>query len=701
MTERIQRSLFMAFVALCGTLAGCGERSGKTIDTATLAQDANADEWPAYGRTYREQRYGISDQINDGNVQRLGVDWSLDLPGEVGLVSTPLMSGGRLYFTTSRNNVYAVDARTGKQVWFWDPDVAGKSGDTMRFTATHGGRGVALWQGKVFSATSDGRLVALDAATGKEVWSVRTYEKGKPLMLTSAPKVFAGRVIIGNAGSEIGHNRGYVTAYDGATGKQLWRFHVVPGNPKDGFENKAMEMAAKTWTGEWWKFGGGGQVWGEGYTYDPEFNTIYVGTGNGTPWNRAIRSPQGGDNLFLSSIVALDADTGAYKWHYQATPADQWDFDSNSQMILADLTIDGRVVKALMQAPKNGFFYVIDRANGKLVSAKPYSEVTWAKGVDMKTGRPIENPEADYRDRDATVFPTNWGAHSWQPISYNPKTGLVYFPNIHESITYTTKGLDLEYWKNPPKFDGYLHYTHGINYIPSTGGYGTLTAYDPVRQKKVWEVPTPGIWGPGTLSTAGNLVFQGNTDGELVAYNAANGAVLWRYSLGLGVAAPPITYTLDGKQYVALLVGWGSAWAMRGEGAAALGWPYRAQTRRLVVFSLDATGTLAPLVPRGAVKPIAGSGFKVNPGLADKGAQLFGNCDSCHGGEAISGGIAPDLRASPVVLSEEGFRAVLRDGVRRPLGMPSFAGLSDQQYLELRHYIRQQAEISIEKAAAH
>ena len=361
------------------------------IDDAALTDESNRAEWLAYGRTYSEQRFSPLTQINASNVSKLRVDWFVELPEAVGLVATPLVADGVMYIIGSRNIVRAVNAKTGEVLWRYDPRVAEVAKDRMRVAFLHGSRGVALWKDKVYLATVDGRLIALKARTGRELWSVMTVDPTKALYISGAPKVFKGKVLVGNGGTENGAARGYVTAYDAETGKQAWRFYIVPGNPADGFENEAMEAAAKTWTGEWWKYGGGGNAW-HGFTYDPEFDAVYIGTGNGAPWNRKIRSPGGGDNLFLCSIVALDPDTGAYRWHYQTTPGETWDYNSNMDIVLADLKIDGREVKALLHAPKNGFFYVIDRANGKLVSAEPFAEVNWASKIDIATGRPVEVP---------------------------------------------------------------------------------------------------------------------------------------------------------------------------------------------------------------------------------------------------------------------------------------------------------------------
>ena len=706
LTQLARRFRLNSGALLCSTviLAGCRPASPTVANDVTLADEANGDDWLAFGRTYREQRFSPLTQINDNNVSGLGVDWFLDLPDDRGLVSTPLVANGVLYFVGSMNVVRAVDATSGKLLWRYDPKVMDQAGGRMRAGWDHS-RGIALWNGKIYVATWDGRLIAVDAASGREIWSTMTVDPAKALYITGAPKVFKGKVLIGNGGTENGAARGYVTAYDAETGKQAWRFFIVPGNPADGFENAAMEMAAKTWTGEWWRFGGGGNAW-HGFTYDAELDHLYIGTGNGSPWNRKIRSPGGGDNLFLSSIVALDPVTGEYLWHYQTTPGETWDYNSNMDIVLADLTIDGRVVKALMHAPKNGFFYVLDRRTGKLISAEPFAEMNWATKVDLATGRPVEVPGARYESGTATVFPSPFGAHSWHAMSYNPNTGLVYIPTLHAAAAFADTGIDLAKWRSPDWKSDVPGLGLGV-YFPSPlparsdGVTGTLQAWDPIKKQRVWEVVLPGPWNPGTMTSAGNLVFQGRADGTLVAYQAATGEVLWRFPVGLGISAPPISYAVNGRQYVALLVGWGGAGAaLGGAGLAAHGWAYGAQPRRLVAFSLAGKDTLPPSPPPVVAVPIGAADFPVEAVAARRGGAVFvGRCAACHGLDAIAAGMAPDLRASAVVLSATAFAEVVRDGTRRAKGMPQFGEFTDQRLGDLRHYLRQQAELGLKTAA--
>jgi len=607
------------------------------------------------------------------------------------LVSTPLVVDGVMYFTGSWSTLEAVDLRTRKHLWTYDPNVLEIAGDRARiFFDTN--RGAAYWKGRLFVATGDGRMIAVDAKTGKEVWSVQTTDPKLPLYVNGAPKVFRDKVLVGNGGTEVGSARGYVTAYDTETGKQAWRFYLVPGNPADGFENKAMEMAAKTWTGQWWKHGGGANSW-HGWTYDPEFNRVYIGTGNGSPWNRKVRSPEGGDNLFLCAIVALDADTGEYAWHYQTVPGETWDYNSNMDIVLADLMIDGKPVKALMHAPKNGFFYVIDRSTGKLISAEKIGKVTWASHVDLKTGRPVEIPGARYEDGEALVWPGPFGVHNWHSMSYNKDTGLAYLPTMEIAGWFSDKGMDAIGWQATDfELDVAVRFERGDE-LPLKLDAAWLLAWDPVKQKQAWKVALPGVWNPGTLTTAGNLVFQGRADGKLIAYRATDGEVLWTFDAGLGISSAPITYRVDGKQYVSLLVGWGgSATSFGGVVTAQHGWAYGVHPRRLLTFALDGATPLPQTPPPVHAQPIVKEDFKIDPLLAEQGHETYNRrCLLCHGGAGVAGGYAPDLRASPVPLFLDGFREVVVDGARERRGMPKFRELTDKDLIAIQHYLRRQA----------
>ena len=685
-----------ASLHICLLLVSACEKAPDVIvyDDAAIANESQTGEWLAYGRTHNERRFSPSDQINTGNVAKLKVDWFLDLPQDVGLVSTPLVVDGTLYFTGTMNVIRAVDAVTGKLLWEFDPQVA-KEVAGKRQTGWKHNRGISFYEGKLFAATWDGRLFALDAETGKEIWTVRTFDLDQALYITGAPKAFNDKVLIGNGGTESGPTRGWVTAYDADTGEEAWRFHIVPGNPADGFENEAMEMAAKTWTGEWWKHGGGGNAW-HGFTYDAEFNAIYIGTGNGSPWNRKIRSPEGGDNLFLCSIVALDADTGEYRWHYQTTPGESWDFNSNMDIVLADLQVGDEAIKAILHAPKNGFFYVIDRATGRLVSAEPFVETTWASHIDIETGRPVEIPGARYDVDAAYITPNAYGAHSWHSMSYSPQSGLAYIPSQHYASNYSDLGYDIEGFQMEA-FVGGL----GVDPLPAEQPReypASLLAWDPIKQEAAWEIPQKSGPNGGTLVTAGNLLFQGRADGRILAYDATTGEELWNFNAGLGMTAAPITYELNGRQYVSILVGWGGGSAGLGSlfstdeySARHLGWDYGKHMRRLVTFSLQGTADMPALPPPHFAKPIEAPDFEIDPALAAQGAVEFGACMSCHGFGVLASGMAPDLRASTIALDAKSFSAVVRDGALVARGMPGIPGITDSQLDALQHYIRQRA----------
>jgi quinohemoprotein ethanol dehydrogenase len=687
----------LSAVCFCLAFAAAAARAETVVDDRSLGDESQGANWLSYGRTYSEQRFSPLSQIDTSNVGKLGLAWSLDLPTDRSLLSTPLVVDGVLYFTGTFSVTRAVDAKTGKLLWEYDPKTIEHSGDRLRIF-WGSSRGVAYWKGILVVATNDGRLIGLDAKTGKERWTTQTTDVSKPLYISGYPKAFRGKILVGNGGTEHGAARGYVSAYDAETGKQVWRFYIVPGNPADGFEDEAQEMAAKTWKGEWWTHGGGGNTW-NGFTYDAEFNQILIGTGNGSPWNRKVRSPGGGDNLFLCSIVALDADTGKYKWHYQTVPGETWDYNSSMDIVLADLQIGAKTVKALMHAPKNGFFYVIDRSNGKLISAGKIAKTTWASAIDLKSGRPVEVKGARYEHGDAIIWPSPFGAHNWHAMSYSPKTGLAYVPKIELSARFNDEKKELVDWQSPKfSFDVAVDTGFGGN-IPKDTGVSALIAWDPVKQKKVWEVPQEGFWNPGTMVTAGNLVFQGRANGNFDAYDANSGKKLWSVFLGSGISAPPITYEVEGKQYVSILVGWGGAGVGAGGGSASakFGWAYRAQTRRLFTFALDGQAKMPTFEPPVFPEPIVPADFVVDDKLADKGREVYvAHCLLCHGSGAVAGGATPDLRASPVLLDPSAMKAIVNGGARVPLGMPQFKELSDADLEAVRHFVRRQAALTVD-----
>ena len=519
-------------------------------DNAPAAVD---EEWTGHGGDLGEQRYSSLAQINSDNVGRLDVAWTYDISRRgARLESTPLVVDGVMYATGPMSTVFALDARTGTELWYWDPGIPDEEQGGPPACCGDVNRGVGIHGDKVFVGLLDGRLVALDRHNGHVIWTVQTTPAGEDYSITGAPRVFRDKVVIGNGGAEYGV-RGYVTAYDVEDGEQLWRTFTVPGNPADGFESEAMARAAETWNGEWWAIGGGGTVW-DAMVYDGALNLLYIGTGNGSPWSREYRSPGGGDNLYLSSIVALDGDTGEYRWHYQTTPGDDWDYTATQPLMLLDIEIDGRTRQVIVQAPKNGFFYVIDRVTGEFISGQPFADdVTWATGIDPDTGRPIETPEARYGQTGRGVYlaPGPTGAHNWPPMAFNRETGLVYLPAKNNNFFYQmtdrleyTKGV----WNTGTIFRG------GDRPVrPEIQGPTTFfLAWDPAENREVWRVESTGENG-GTLSTAGNLVFWGSGD-RMIAFDARSGEELWSAEVGRGTSSP-MTYALDGRQYVTILGG--------------------------------------------------------------------------------------------------------------------------------------------------
>ena len=641
-----------------------------------------------YGRTYNEQRFSPLKQITDGNVQQLSLAWHYDLDTRRGQEATPLVVDGVMYFTTAWSKVVSLDAASGARRWEYDPKVPPEWAVNACCDVVN--RGVAGWNGKVFVGTLDGRLIALDAATGKPVWETLTIDPKMRYTITGAPRVVKGKVIIGNGGAEMGV-RGYVSAYDAETGKFAWRFYTIPGDPSKPFESPVLEKAAKTWSGEWWKNGGGGTVW-DSMAYDPQLDLLYIGTGNADPWARKVRNAHAGNNLLASSIVALRPDSGEYVWHYQENPGDEWDFDSDEQIILADLRIDGQLRQVLLHAPKNGFFYVLDRATGKVLSAKPFVPVTWATGIDLGTGRPIESSEARYEasNKPSVVSPGPGGAHTWQPASYSPDTGLVYFPVLESGFVYKSAE----------------HFSHS-SFAMNTGTdavaagmpqepkikkailgsiKGHLTAWDPVKQKEVWQADRPGPWNGGALSTAGNLVFEGTGYGRFEAFRANSGEKIWSASTQSGITAGPISYTVNGEQYIAVLVGWGGVLPLAA-GEVALQNPRLNNVPRMLAFKL---GGKASLPPAPEVKPpvLTPPPATASPATVKKGEGLYQRyCGSCHGDVAVSGGVLPDLRYSGALANQQWFGIVM-DGMLAPYGMVGFSKeLSRQDAEAIRAYV--------------
>jgi len=633
-----------------------------------LNAESEAGQWLTYGRGYSEQRFSPLDQINDGNIGQLGLAWYADLPTNQNVESTPLMVDGTLYLTLPWSRVVAFDAVTGEQRWLYDPQVPGEW--NINVCCGLDNRGAAAWNGKIIFGTLDGRLIALDAATGEPVWSVKATPEGR-YSITGAPRVANGKVFIGSAGGEF-DVRGHLDAYDAETGERLWRFWTVPGNPADGFEDATQEMIAQTWIeAGWWDKGPGGTVW-DAITYDPSTDLVIFGTGNGAPWDAVDRDAGQGDNLFLSSIVAVHASDGSYAWHYQETPWETWDYDTGQQLMLLDIMVDGQERHVVTQASKNGFFYILDAATGELLSGEPYTEVNWATGINMETGRPFVVPEArtNLTGSVYNLAPGPAGGHAWQPMSYSPQTGLVYVPaTTHWTLT-GDFDLRAEHLRENP--NARQSFT------------GRLVAWDPVNQREVWRGeelvnPRGGVQViGGALATAGNIVFNGNLPNqELVAYRATDGEKLWSFDTKTAVFPGAISYAVDGEQYIAVAVG----------GPVSGGY-YAPNGARMLVFKLGGDAVL-PELPPFTQRPIAPPAQFASADVIARGGAVFEeNCAMCHGTGGRARSSFPDLRRTPALHDQVLFDAIVLDGVLSTNGMASF-----RQYLEegeteaLRAYI--------------
>lgn len=703
LTKSPRRSIFAA-VTLISAAALAGQGLAQTtpakgspdhiravtsaVDTAAIRANASTTrDWLNYGLDYAETRFSKLNQINTENVKNLGLMWTYNLESVRGVEATPIVVDGIMYVTASWSVVHAVDVRTGKRIWTFDPEVPREIG--FKGCCDVVNRGVALYKGKVFVAAYDGRLIALDAVTGKKVWEKDTIiDKKMSYTITGAPRAFNGKVIIGNGGAEYGV-RGYVTAYDTETGDQKWRWFTVPGDPSKPFEDESMEKAAKTWdpAGKYWINGGGGTAW-DSIVYDPDLNMIYVGTGNGSPWARNLRSPSGGDNLYLGSIVALNAETGKYIWHYQETPGDNWDYTSTQPMILADLTIDGQPRKVVLHAPKNGFFFVVDRTNGKFISAKNFVNVNWATGYDAN-GRPIEAADARTREKAIDSIPGPFGAHNWHPMSFNPETGLVYLPAQHVPLTLTED----KNWSHNSNLPGQAMTGLGWNLgflinatPPQAKPFGKLIAWDPVKQAAAWEKEYVSPWNGGTLTTAGNLVFQGAADGRFIAYNAKTGEKLWESPTGTGIVAGPSTYMVDGVQYVSIAVGWGGVFGItqRATDNEAAGTVY--------TFAIGGKAPL-PAFTKYQQQGLL-EGVKYDPADVGPGTLLYiSNCAFCHGVPGVDkGGNVKNLGyVAPEMITN--LEAMVFNGPFTKQGMPDFTGkLKPEDVVKIRAFIQGTAD---------
>ena len=657
-------------LVLAGALAGCSQSGGGDQSAVAGAADKN---WSLHGGSTDEQRFSSLGDINAGNVGKLSLAWSFELDTNRGQEATPLAVDGVLYTSTAWSKVIALDGATGKQLWAYDPQVPGRVGFSACCDVVN--RGVAYSDGKIFVGTLDGRLQALDAKTGKLLWSTLTVDQSKPYTISGAPRVVHGKVIIGNGGADYGV-RGYVGAYDERTGKLIWRFYTVPGDPAKPDNAASDEVLARlgrpTWSGtEYIKTGGGGTVW-DSIVYDGDLNQLYIGVGNGSPVNHMLRSQGKGDNLFLGSIVALNPDTGKYLWHYQETPGENWDYTSTQQIMLAELPMDGTKRKVIMHAPKNGFFYVLDRKSGKLISAQKFAPVNWADRIDLKTGRPVENPDARYLDKPFLATVGGIGAHSWQAMSFNPKTGLVYIPvqtvgalyNRDKSWTFRRGQWNLGF----DMMRGQLPVADADRKAMLSSLKGWLSAWDPVQQKEVWRAERTGPWNGGTMTTAGDLVFQGTADHKFEAYRARDGKKLWSFPVNAGIGAAPVTYRVGRDQYIAVLTGSGGALPLA---LPTFDGPRSVPNGRVLAFKIGGTATLPVFVAQ--QQPVVPVSVNASSATIERGRLLFAdNCGSCHGMGGWSAGIIPDLRRSGALGSSEAWKAIVIDGALQDRGMISF-----------------------------
>ena len=675
----------LLLTAACALLAACGQAPeleapvrAQNVDTAHIGlfeQDAGA--WLSNGRTYGEQRYSPLDRINARNIAMLGLAWEADLQSpRFGIEASPLIANGMLYVSSTWGRVFAFDARTGERRWTYDPQVPGEW--LRNGCCKPVNRGVALWRDKVYVGAFDGRLIALDARTGREIWRVDTTDRRPHYTITGAPRVIKGKVIIGNGGADFGV-RGFFSAYDAESGTLAWRFYVVPGDPKNGFEHSELAAAAKTWDpNRDWSIGGGGTAW-DSFSYDPQLDLLYVGTGNAGPHDPRVRNPAGGDNLFVSSILAIRPDTGRLVWHYQTTPGDQWDFTATQNMVLADLQIGGRLRKVLMQAPKNGFFYVLDRQTGELLSAEKYVRVNWADRVDLATGRPVASAAGDYTQGVRLVFPSPYGGHNWMPMSFSPRTGLVYIP---------ARDIGWVWGANGPTwfYEGYdLSLVTKEDVRQRTRGM--LIAWDPVAAKPAWSVTQATLSNGGALATAGGLVVQGTEDGYIRFHDANNGKLLHEILVGTGIVAPPVSYAIDGEQYIAVAAGWNG---VKTEPRSQAAEPPYDNAGRLLVFKLG--GELVRVAERRPPPAFISVDTAQPAARVAAGSRLyFTHCANCHGvvGE---GTVFPDLRRmSPGTY--DAFDAIVRGGLLRAGGMASFADvLSADDAVNIRAFIVDSAQ---------
>jgi quinohemoprotein ethanol dehydrogenase len=687
----------LVFLSLVGLILGVSACSRDSTPTAygqvnrdrLLAANAQPENWMTTGRDFGKSHYSPLTSIDRNSVGQLGLAWQYQTGTTRGLEATPIVVDGVMFTSGNEGRVYALNAKTGAEIWRFNPEVDGQIHRKACCDAVN--RGVSVWRGRVYVAALDGRLLSLDAATGKVIWTADTIiDKVRAYTSTGAPEIAGDVVVIGNGGAEY-DARGYISAYDLQTGNLAWRFFTVPGDPAKPYEHPELEMAAQTWDPHSrWDVGGGGTAW-DAMVYDPELDLLYVGTGNAALYNQAERSPTRGDNLFLTSILAINPHTGRLVWYYQEVPGDMWDYTATQPIILTDLTIEGTTRKVLMQAPKDGFFYVLDRKTGELLSAKNYVPVTWASGVDMKTGRAqVNRDSADYATEAKLVFPANVGAHNWNPMAFSPQTGLVYIPVIEASVYHFDlteghvyrpglrnegtvrlfpNGLSLSLPDVPPKTKALLESGELLKGKPDIRMRALLRAWDPVQQKTVWEFESIGWWDRGgVLATAGGLVFQGSDTGHFRSYDAATGKLLKEIDTGTSIVAAPMTYAVDGEQYVAVMAAWGGGgWYVTHPESAAYQY---GNAGRILVFKLGGGPTPKP-TPLPDIQPIPEPpALTASAETIAHGAALFrASCTACHQHTPRTG--SADLRRM-LPSTHDNFKEIVLNGQRRARGMPQW-----------------------------
>ncbi|MCL4113266.1 UNVERIFIED_CONTAM: hypothetical protein GTU68_018204 [Idotea baltica] len=651
-------------------------------DKTLVSANEETNDWLSYGGDYREQRYSSLDQITKENVSKLELAWSADLGTKRGLQATPLVVDGIMYFSGPFNKVWAYDVRTGQELWQYEHDY--NTDSNIDLCCGFSNRGLAIYEGDLFMGTLDGKLLSIDASTGTKNWEVLTITPNEHYSITGAPRIVKGNVIIGNGGAEIGA-RGYVSAYNADSGNLEWRFYTVPGDPNKPYEHADLKEAAKTWTGDqYWKQGGGGTAW-DAIVYDPALNLIYIGVGNGAHWDREWRSPEGGDNLYLSSIVALDADDGSYVWHYQTTPGDSWDYTATQPLILADMEIEGAMRKVIMQAPKNGYFYVLDRTNGNFISADNFVYQNWTSGID-ENGRPIETEGARYKDgKTHWISPSSHGGHNWTPMSYSPQTGLVYIPTAKQADGYAHTpspddpgslggGIDANVSLSNKLYEENVFDPNPNAPIPFTSS-GRLIAWNPITQKEEWGVDQPSLYNGGLLSTSTGLLMQGDAEGMFSIRDVNDGSILKQFDLRSGIVASPITYTVDGEQYITILVGWGGYMAKLYKHVP------RIHPGTIYTFKLDGNAKMPEKMPPFEY-PLTTKRDDAGPENIGRGWNVFTQyCIMCHPSPGAGHSSTPDLARSPDAVFDS-YNRIILEGSLASEGMPNFNGKITEQEIE-------------------